>query len=335
MKTLIARAAAACALLVAVPGFAQDDEATPAAPIPPTVTITVPTCRLAAHAGIQDADAATAGQLVCAELAHAGAPPEARYRVSLGKLGSVIILSVEREGDALGSTIDSREMRLQGIEEVSVAAPRIADSIVHGTPLRETEKVDNLVGDETRQPKTKPGKVHFALGLLGVMPPLDRGAAPSAGLDLDLHYETGSGKLELGGSIRFGGSSGNDNSPSMAFFVFSMGGRYYTTDTDFSPYVGGGLTWGFWSLNLPGVEGFNGNNSGLGAYIDGGVEILRTHHTHLALGARLDAPFFALNNQEGLAVGGTWNGTAVQGSPVTYQSTLYYAPISIEMRLTF
>ena len=134
-------------------------------------------------------------------------------------------------------------MRLQSIEEVDVAAPRLADAIVHGVPLVETEKVDNLVGAETRQPKSKPGKVHFALGLIGMAPPLGDGLGASPGLILDTHYETGNQRLELGGSFRFGVGSGGDQTPNSSSVIFSLGGRYFTSDTDFSPYVGGGLSW--------------------------------------------------------------------------------------------
>lgn len=172
------------------------------------------TCRLGDHEGFEEADARTAGQLVCSEIGRAGAPAGTHFRVSLGKLGSVTILSVAREGETPGSTADSREMRLQGIEEVMVAAPRIAESIVKGTPLNETEKVDNLVGQETRQPKIKPGKTHFGLGLVGLLPPLDQGFTPAPGIDLDIHYETGSQQFEVGGSMRFGGGSGEETQPS-------------------------------------------------------------------------------------------------------------------------
>ena len=336
MKTVVALAVLPCALLanlvsVAV-AVAEEPRPPPAGAGPPQATVvSVPPCRLAEHAGIDDADASTAAQLVCADLAHAGAPLDGHYRVSLGRLGSIVILSVAREGDSLGSTVDSREMRLQGIEEVSVAAPRIAESIVNGTPLRDTEKVDNLVGDETRQPKSKAGKTHFAIGLLGMLPPLDRGLGPAAGGVLDVHYETGS--FEVGASMRFGGGSFNDSSPKVAFFLAGVGGRYFVSDNDTSPYVGGGLTGGHLDLSLPSTtpgEQFSGNNSGLGAYVDAGVQILRTNHAHLALGARLDLPFYALNDSSF----GTPIGTGAL-APKTTGRSIYYAPLSIEMRLTF
>jgi len=330
----LAAAVVASALLAPATAFAQDvepDAPPPEAP-PSGVTLSIPPCRLAEHAGFEEADARTAGQLVCLAIGRAGASQAVRYRVSLGKLGNTIILVVAQEGPSIGSTVDSREMRLQGIEEVEIAAPRIAESIVHGTPLAETQKVDNLVGGETRQPKTAPGKVHFALGLIGMMPPLDQGAAPAPGFNLDLHYETGSGRLELGGSFRAGGGAASNTAPSMSFAIFSLGGRYYTSDTDFSPYVGGGLSWGYLNLKVDG-QTESGDNSGLGAYVDAGIEVMRTHHTHLAFGARLDLPFYALNMtsyQESVPNNYSYGTTVSPTSP-----TYYYAPLSIEARLTF
>jgi hypothetical protein len=335
MKTIASLAVLAAALFAPAAALAQEPEppAPPAAEPPPAgVAVSMPPCRLSEHAGFVEADARTAAQLVCAHIARAGASPSEHFRVSLGKLGSVVILSVAEEGANVGTTVDSREMRLQGIEEVEVAAPRIAQSIVHGTPIGETEKVDNIVGGEARQPRAKAGKTHFALGLAGLFPPLDQGAAPAPGLVIDIHYETGNGRLELGGAFRAGGGSANNQAPSLGYVMFSTGGRYFTSDADLSPYVGGGLSWGYLNLTLPG-ENLQGSNSGLGAYLDGGLQILRTHNTHLAFGARVDLPFFALNtNYSGSYVtpaGGTYT------SAPSVPTTMYYAPISLEMRLTF
>jgi hypothetical protein len=169
--------------------------------------------------------------------------------------------------------------------------------------------------------------VHFALGLLGTFAPIDQELGMGPGGLLDLHYEMS--QVEFGGSLRFGGGSSSNSSPTVGFFAACLGGRYYTTDRDVSPYFGGGLSWSFFSVSVP--SGFNGNNSGLGAYADGGVEVMRTHHTHLALGLRVDLPFFALNTS-GYSSGLV--GSAVQAAP-TVQQTLYYVPVSLEARLTF
>ncbi len=328
MKTIAPLAVLAASLLTSAAALAQEPEK----PTPADEPDTRPPCRLTDSEGFDDADSRTAARLVCNQLGRAGAPANAHYRVSLGKLGSTVILSVAQEGSTPNSTVDVREMRLQGVEEVEVAAPRIADSLVHGTPIAETEKVDNIVGGEARVPKTKPGKVHFALGLAGYMPPLDQGQAPSPGVLLDLHYETGNGRLELGGAFRAGGGNASNGSPTANFVMFSTGGRYYTSDADLSPYVGGGLSWGYLYLALPG-QNIEGGNSGLGAYVDAGLQILRTHSTHLALGARLDLPFYALNTTA--INGGTYVPSTTPSGPVNAASTYYYAPLSLEMRLTF
>jgi hypothetical protein len=335
MKNLALIAVVASTLIPSL-AFADDPQDAPAAP-PTPPPAAAQTCRMGDYEGFEEADAHTSERIVCAEIARAGAPAGAHYRVALGKLGSVIILSVAREGDTPGSTADSREMRLQNIEEVMVAAPRIAESIVKGTPLAETEKVDNLVGQDTRQPKSKPGKTHFALGLVGLLPPLDQGMTPAPGIDLDVHYETASQQFEIGGSMRFGGGNGGGAAAvSNGYFVFSVGGRWYTSDADISPYIGGGLDWSVVSLHLPDA-GFDASGNGLGAYVDAGVQILRTNHAHLALGARLDVPFFALNTSQTYNYEAPANGGVGGPQPIAaaVPRTYYYAPVSMELRLTF
>ncbi len=173
-------------------------------------------------------------------------------------------------------------------------------------PVEDTQKVDNLVVQERqpaeepppRAPKSKPGSTHFALGLIGLLPPLDQGLTPAPGVDIDVHHETGDGRWELGGSMRFGANGSSANSTSMAFFMLAVGGKYFTSDADFSPYIGGGLDWSYLNLSAPGAA-FQGDGNGLGAYADLGFQMLRTHHAHVSVGARLDVPFYSLNNNGG------------------------------------
>jgi hypothetical protein len=336
MKILAAAAFTSTLLLTTLSAIAQDDGAvrSPAQPAPPSPAPTL-ACRLAEHGGIDEADAATASQLVCLEVARAGAAPGDHYRVALGKLGSTIILSVAREGDTPNSTADSRELRLHGIEEVSVAAPRVAGALVHGTSLKETETVNNIVSDEARPPTSKPAKVHFALGLIGELPPFNRSATPAPGLNAEVHAEAN--PFEIVGNFRFGGDSSDSQNVGLTFVAFSIGGRYFMTDADFSPYVGAGFSWSYLSLRDPTVGGdeFDGSRSGLGGFAEAGLEILRTRHTHIALGVRLDLPFFSIDNtfynyNSGLATPG---GSATTTPP--HVSSLYYAPLSLELRLTF
>jgi hypothetical protein len=307
-------------------------DAPAAAPAAPADTR--PACRLGEHGGIDDASASTATQIVCDAIQHAGPAPGEHFRVSLGTLGHIVVLTVAEEGATPGSTADSRQLRLQNVEEIPVAAPRVAEALVRRMPLDETQKVDNLVGEETRVPRSKGGRTHFAMGLMGVTPPLDKGLTPSPGLILDLHYETANGRLELGGDLRFGGGSNYDGTIAAVngFFEFSMGGRYYTSDTDFSPYIGGGFAWSYFNLTLPN-GGFSNDHSGLGAYVGTGFEVLRTHSSHLALGARLDLPFYEFRGPQYLQSTCAYGSTCTGGGGAI--ASFYYAPVSLEMRLTF
>jgi Outer membrane protein beta-barrel domain len=309
-------------------------DAPAAAPtVTPAAVDTRPACTLGEHDGIDEASASTATQIVCDAIRQAGPSAGDHFRVSIGTLGRIVVLTINKEGATAGSTVDSRQLRLQNVEEIPVAAPRIAEALVRGMPVEETQKVDNLVGEETRVPRTKGGHTKFAMGLMGITPPLDHGLTPSPGVILDLHYEAANGRLELGGDMRFGGGSNNDNTTTAVdgFFELSMGGRYYTSDTDFSPYIGGGFAWSYFHLTLPDT-GFSSDDSGLGAYIGTGFEVLRTHSTHLAFGARLDLPFYAFRGSTSEVSSYCAAGCTSAGGTAT---SFYYAPVSLEMRLTF
>jgi hypothetical protein len=255
---------------------------------------------------------------------------EARYRVSIGKLGSSLILSVALEGDTFGGTADTRELRLGSIDDVPGAAPRIAGAIVHGTVI-EDDAPAAPPPEAPHPPATPSAKVHFALGMVGQFPPLDRSATPAAGADLELHAELSS--FEIVTDIRFGGDD-SDGSVGIVFVEFSMGGRYFTSDADFSPFIGGGFAWSYLDLTDHVHNDFDGSHTGLGAYGEMGIEIGRTRHTHLAIGARLDLPFYSLNNNFDDIQAPTV-GLDTTTSPPLVIGKLYYAPMSLEIRVTF
>src|ERR1019366_748482 len=62
-----------------------------------------------------------------------------------------------------------------------------------------------------------------------------------------------------------------------------------------------------------------------------GVEFLRQRHTHLAIGARLDAPFFSVtNDRSGQTISGGAGRIAPQPAP---PPSVYLAPLSLATRL--
>lgn len=172
--------------------------------------------------------------------------------------------------------------------------------------------------------------MHFSLGIVGELPPLDQGFGPAPGLSLRVHYEAKS--WELGGDIRFGDGQATSTAPRVGFFMAELGGRYFFNETDVTPYIGGGIGWEYLNLQIPSI-GFAGDNEGLGVFGEVGVEFLRTYHTHLSVGARLDLPFFSINDNgfESCPLAPNTFSTTTCGG----QSAYYYAPLSIELRLTF
>jgi hypothetical protein len=74
------------------------------------------------------------------------------------------------------------------------------------------------------------------------------------------------------------------------------------------------------SLQLPGIN-FSGSQLGAGAYVDAGFEFYRGSHTHPGLGARIDLPFYTIGNTSYVST--------------SAPSKFYYAPISLEARITF
>ena len=293
-----------------------------------------PPCRLAEHSGVDDTDAGTVAQLVCSALSRAGAQPDARYRVGIGKLGSVYILSVALEGDTFGSTADTREMRLGLIEEVPAAAPRIATAIVHGTVIEDIEAPSPTAAPAVPKAAapSSAAKVHFALGMIGTFPPLDRSGTPAAGADLELHADWSTAEIVT--DVRFGGDS-SDRSVGITFVEFSMGGRFFTSQADLSPFIGGGFAWSYLAMTDHVHNDFDGSHTGLGSYGEIGLEIGRTHHTHLAFGARLDLPFYSMLNDTGAIAVPTGPNFVPSSQPPLVIGTLYYAPLSLEIRVTF
>jgi hypothetical protein len=342
MKTLAS--SFAFALILATPcfAFAQEDGTSPASPDEHDDTSAPPPapahpsspvqasgggCVLGAHAGIAEADAQTAARLVCGEIARRGPARGATFRVGLGRLGRSVILSATMEPEP-GVIQDERHITLTDIEEVAVAAPRIAESIVHGSPIAETMKVDNVVGEESRVYKKRSGSVHFATGIIGVLPPFGSASLdPAPGISLELHYETA--RFAAFVDARFAGTMAEHSTTDLEYQALGIGGRYYTSDADVAPYLAGGLA--FSHAQLRDTE-FSGQNGGFGAFGEIGIEALRTHHAHLTLGVRVDVPFYSLQNTSY-----AYSAYIPAGSqPVSPAKTSsYYAPTTLALTLTF
>lgn len=143
----------------------------------------------------------------------------------------------------------------------------------------------------------------MSVGITGAFAPkYDVGAV--AGVAFGWFYETP--RYAIGTEVRL--SSGDNYDASF----FSIGGHYFSTQQNISPYVGGGCSVGGYAIYSPRYFSDSLDPSGLGVYAVAGIEMFRWTPMRLKLEARLDIlrgsqPFsfpttvgllFALNTRE-------------------------------------
>lgn len=280
----------------------------PAQPKEPAAAVAGMTaCIVGQNEGVAPPDARTATALVCESLHRRRASvsihpmPEADvsgyaagYRVELRPLGRILILQVTFESP-IGVAQQDRSMQLRGVEEVAVAAPRLAEAILRGAEVAETARVDNLVGQETRSYAKQYGEMMFGVGLIGfALPDTIWGGYGAYGR---LHYEAA--HYAIGGDLRLGGTDQTQRDAHLA--GLSLGGRYFLLEGDVTPFVGGGA--GILWLTLEDRRALvTYRGSGLAGFGEAGVEFLRLHETRFDILLRIDVPAFELEES---SAGGT------------------------------
>jgi len=237
------------------------------------------------HAGVEDPDANTIREIVAHDLASHRAP-SGSYEVRMGKLGSKLLLVLEHRTEG---GIEERHTLITGVEEAPIASQRVVDAIVNNKPLEETANVSNVLSQEARTPLQKQGRPGFAGGIIGVTP-VGVKSGVGAGAELGMVYESEHFALSAHGRLA-GGSGGSDTN--MTYFNLGVGARYFVSDGDFAPYIGGGTGFSAYNVSTP-EDNFGG--SGLNLYGEAGVEAFRTHRVSMIAGLRADAPLFAMND---------------------------------------
>ncbi len=271
------------------------------ATVTPNAAPQVPTCGPSGIQGVYPAEAQTAVWLVCEDIRRRpGAPaavsptdPPPVYRVGLLRLGQSIIMTVHVEAP-VGTIRDSRQLQLASIEEVPVAAPRLVEALWLGAPVASTRGVANLVGEETREYKKQHGEFLYGGGLVGMVL-AGAGTGVQPGLDLRAGYE--SERYGIGLGFRFNMDDSHNRERSAGYGAFHLGGRYFLSDGNTSAFVGGGLAYTNMDVTRDEPERYESlEGSGLSAYGEVGVELLRLHSSRLAFDLRFETPFYMLKN---------------------------------------
>lgn len=250
-------------------------------------------CLIGEHSGFPEADARTTALLICDELRKQGIPvsdPVYRasekvnivYRVSLHPLGLKVLVRLSQENPA-GSVVVERQILLGSIEEMIPAAPRLVDALVHRKPIEATASVESVVEQEARALRKIPIQTSGEVGVFGIygLGKDDQGVKP--GLKLAGSYERPPYAVTF--EIAFAGKIGVDiveeEIESVEFGFLGLGGRYFFSKQNFSPYVGSGITY---------MIGAGWGNS-LGGYATSGIEGFRLSEYGFRLELRVDKPF--------------------------------------------
>ena len=288
-------------------------------------------CLLKEANGISAAEAGTAVGLVCDDLRRESGG-RGTFEIRLGVLGSLVNVSATRL-----DTGESISVRVEGLEEVPLASTRIAEALVHHRALTTTQRVDNLLVEETREARVKRGSVKFTLGVAD-LESIGHGAR-AAGFSLGLTYATP--RFALPAEMRFAWDDNTYPEPGISLFSVSLGGRGYLSKRDVSPFVGGGLG----LLRLEANEGeypypggpssgyFQAEWLGVAPYAEVGVEAMRLHRGRIALHVRADFPLASLESQE-IEVWSEWDRPG--SAPGVYPAqSRYVVPVSIGLSVAF
>ena len=272
-------------------------EPSPEGGAPPSQAV----CLIGEHSGFPEADARTAALLVCGELRKQGLPvgdpvsraPDGadRYRLDLHRLGQYIVVRLSHV-DPGGRVIIERQIQMGGIEEMVSAAPRLAEAVVLGRSVASTVDRETVVEEEARRHRLIPGDSFWGVGLMGTM----ASGIAKPGYSVQGWYETGSFAV---GSELWGSGGEDDDGDSFVFLAWGIGGRYHFSKGIVSPYLGGGFTRVWASLDSLADDEEEG---GLGGYVAGGLEALRLTRARLRLELRVDRPFFGLGERDMMPV---------------------------------
>jgi hypothetical protein len=292
----------------------------------PTVAAASERCVLDSRAGIEAADADAATDFVCAEVEkHLSGGP---WHVKLGKLGSQVVVTLEGTGVR-------EQLVLSNIEEIPVAAPRLVDAIGQRRPVVETMDVTNVVGGETRVPKKRPSEAHGTLmPVVLVMPGLGTSGGARVGLsfgagrwtfgtDTTLAGYSFTGVMNVFGNA-FHSSYESDKdivkNPGIGYAALAAGARFHFTDSDTTPFVGGGIALMYEGHSVATSSYYDREhaaNFGGAAFGEIGLEIARTRQFGATIGARIDAPAYTI----------TTTTLTPSGNGYTTAQTAAYVPV--------
>lgn len=246
-----------------------------------------PGCRIETRDALALDDPGAAGELLCEATRglRSTLRPGGSVVVRLGRFAGRVVVWVRVE-DGRAARLAERKIMVDGEAELPTAVERLSDSLRDGSTVEATRDVTNVVGGDRKPRKSLTSNVHgWAMVAGGVG--LTRDAVVGAGIDLGLAF--GGDQWQFGGGLRAlaGSKDAIGDDLLMSHVVLYSGVRWLASKQDLAPVVEGGLSVG---VIRPGVDEDVDSPATFGAYVLGGVEVLRTHQLGGIVGVRLDLP---------------------------------------------
>jgi TolB-like protein len=220
----------------------------------------------------------------------AGSDIEMAVYGSLSQLGNRILVEVNVVNVATGEVVHNDRLSSESAEDLETVIRRLAVGIITGKKASATATVETVTAAEDKTPRRR--ATFSSAGLrAGYMWPTDNswaGVTKMWAVDFVYGYETAKWQLEVVPFLGFRGGSTNNNS-AFDWAIFDFNFHYFLTQTDISPYLGGGL--GFHSVYAhEAAQGSYGakedRGTGFALNAGGGIMFFRTYNFRLTADLR-------------------------------------------------
>jgi TolB-like protein len=219
---------------------------------------------------------------------------------SLLQLGSKIIVEVNVVKVATAELVFTDRLTAESADDLDTVIRRLAAGIVSGKKAGATATVETVTAEEEKTPRRRATFSSAGLRAGYMWPTSDSwgGVTKMVAVDFVYGYETAKWQLEVVPFLGFrtGSTNGND---AFDWAIFDFNFHYFLTQTDISPYLGGGL--GFHSVHAQErvlrTSHYDGNSydyyedvkddgTGFAFNAGGGIVFFRTYDFHLTADLR-------------------------------------------------
>jgi len=186
-----------------------------------------------------------------------------------GRLGQKIPITLDELNPDTLATVHSASLTAGALEECDVVTTRLVDAVIAHRSAESTAQMTTVTAAESKPFAKKPGERFWFVGLpVGLY-----NSGNAAGFSLGYGYEAENFRISVTGAGYSRGAEG------VGYLV--MEAAFIPFATEVSPYLGGGV----------GYMGA-GNNGGLGAIVEAGLEAFRLHGVRALAGVQVAIPFF-------------------------------------------